>query len=184
MRIIAGDMKGRTLFIPRHASFRPTTDRVREALFNMLNGTIEWQKSRVCDLFAGSGSLGLEALSRGAMSVTFVENSRESRTVLERNIRTLGVDARTDIQPLSVASFCVRSTAPCELVFADPPYDYQDYAGLLACCARLLRPDGLAVVEHAARVTMPPTEELHAVDRRVYGATALSIYRSHTGEAS
>jgi len=105
MRIIAGDMKGRALHVPRRATFRPTTDRVKEALFNMLNGMLAWGSCRVCDLFAGSGNLGLEALSRGARSATFVEESPQQRAVLQRNIKSLGVADRTQVLPLRAEHF-------------------------------------------------------------------------------
>ena len=182
MRIIAGDMKGRVLHMPRRASFRPTTDRVKEALFNMLNGILTWEHCRACDLFAGSGNLGLEALSRGAHSVTFVEQNRQHRLVLERNIEQFGVSDRTQVLPMRAEQFWAGGVSDFTMVFADPPYDYAHYTALLSGCARLLRPDGILTVEHAAGTEIPDAPSFRMHDRRNYGRTAITIFRFQAGE--
>lgn len=181
MRIIAGDMKGRALHVPRRASFRPTTDRVKEALFNTLNGMLAWKGCRVCDLFAGSGNLGLEALSRGARSALFVEQNRQHRSVLQRNIENLGVEDRAQVLPLRAEHYWKTDSAGFELIFADPPYDYENYGALLSGCARHLLPEGILSVEHAVRTQLPDMRQLFKLDRREYGITAVTLFRSLAG---
>lgn len=182
MRIIAGDMKGHTLHVPRKASFRPTTDRVKEALFNILHGLLAWEECHVCDLFAGSGSLGLEALSRGARAATFVEPYHDTRLVLQRNIDRLGVSDRTRVLPVRAEKFWASETSAYDLVCADPPYDYPDYEALLSGCARLLKTEGIITIEHAVRTQLPDAPPLSTLDRRQYGITAVSIFRFKAGE--
>ena len=120
-RIVAGAAGGRRLVVP--SSARPTTDRVREALFNVLAARLVLTGLRVLDLFAGSGALGLEALSRGAQSVLFVEADRRAADVIARNIETVGLPGAT-VRRASVASLMkTPPDAPMDLVLADPPYD-------------------------------------------------------------
>lgn len=122
MRIISGQFKSRRLLSPPNDDTRPITDRVKESLFNHLRERVE--DSTVLDLFSGSGSIGLEALSRGAAKVMFVERSRQCAKVLQKNIDTLGVGEQTDVvmgDALSPACL-VRVPAPVDLVFFDPPY--------------------------------------------------------------
>ncbi len=118
MRVVAGEFKGRRLVAPRGARTRPTADRVREALFSILGDV---SGARVLDLFAGSGALGIEALSRGAASVEFVESDRRAVTAIQRNLAAVGVSATVRTQ--DALRFLERSEGPYDLVFCDPPYD-------------------------------------------------------------
>lgn len=118
MRVVAGEFKGRRLVAPRGARTRPTADRVREALFSILGDV---SGARVLDLFAGSGALGIEALSRGAASVEFVESDRRAVTAIQRNLAAVGVSATVRAQ--DALRFLGRSGGPYDLVFCDPPYD-------------------------------------------------------------
>ncbi|MGH2489976.1 MAG: 16S rRNA (guanine(966)-N(2))-methyltransferase RsmD [Candidatus Limnocylindria bacterium] len=121
MRVIAGSAKGRTLDAPRGGATRPATDRIRETLFAILEPMLS--EARVLDLFAGSGALGIEALSRGAGSVTFVERSAEALKALRRNIAATGFDARAEVIAANVLTFIEQSVAgPYDLVFCDPPF--------------------------------------------------------------
>ena len=121
MRIIAGAWRGRTIETPAGQSTRPTADRVRETLFSMLASRIgSFEDLRIADLFAGSGSLGLEALSRGAHSATFVESDPASAAVIRRNAVALGTGDRVEI--LSGSALSLPRHAPFDLVLADPPY--------------------------------------------------------------
>ena len=120
-RIVAGAAGGRRLVVP--SSARPTTDRVREALFNVLAARLDFDGARVLDLYAGSGALGLEALSRGAASVLFVESDRRAADVIARNITTVGMPG-TSVRRVPVATvLATHPEAPMDLVLADPPYD-------------------------------------------------------------
>lgn len=121
MRIVAGEWRGRKLASPAGQRTRPTADRTRETLFSMLASRLgSFEDFRVADLYAGSGALGLEALSRGAAHATFVETDRGALKAIEANIAALGADSRTAIRPLSAAS--LPKSHPFDLVLADPPY--------------------------------------------------------------
>lgn len=176
-RIIGGAYAGRRLAVPDGGA-RPTTDRVREALFNTLQHRLgTWEQVRVLDLFAGSGGLGLEALSRGAAHVTFVERDRAALGVLRRNIEALGASPSC----LLVAGDALRwlpEAATFDVVLADPPYSVPaaDIAGQLArlTAARALSRDCLVVVERSSRDSASPwPSDWSAEDHRKYGETTL-----------
>lgn len=184
MRVIAGDLGGRRLHAPGAGGFRPTTDRVREALFNILAGRVHWEGAAVCDLYAGSGSLAIEALSRGAARATCVERAREAVALLRKNIAALALDGRCRVVAAPVERF-LRSDAGCyRVIFADPPYgqtDGTELLGMIAAGSRLER-DGLFCLEHAAAAApsaapSDPAPPWELADRRVYGDTAVSFYR-------
>lgn len=128
MRIIAGEFRGRRLVAPKGYTTRPTTDRVREAWFSIL-GPLE---GSVVDLYAGTGALGFEALSRGASHVTFVESGREAARVIAKNAETLGVTSRIRIveKTVEAATVAVRKWGPFELVVTDPPWTHMHSAEL------------------------------------------------------
>ncbi len=185
MRIIAGEWRGRTLRTPKGRDIRPTPDRVREALFSILGP--DALDGHVLDLFAGTGALGLEALSRGAPTATFVERARASLEILRANIRTLGAEDRTTVQARSALTATLDLPEPrsVSLVLADPPYamleNPEDRARIAAMLSRLvstqLLADGaLVVVEHRHSASCPEVERLPAIDRREYGETGLAIH--------
>lgn len=183
MRIIAGLWKGRTLHVPHNATFRPTTDRVKESVFNILAGRINWQHASVCDLFAGSGSLGIEAFSRGAASVCFVEQYHASLSVLERNISELAAGERLRIVRMNVERFLARIEERFDLILADPPYGYQEIDQLTESLAHILADDGIAVVEHDGRKTVAETSRLRISEHRTYGRTAVTFLEPKHGDA-
>lgn len=151
MRVVGGQFRGRTLRAPRGRATRPTSDRVREALFDILGSRVVG--ARVADLFAGTGALGLEALSRGATHAHFFESGREARAALAANIGSLGVAAQTSIVatalPRGLAAAARGDGAPWDLVFADPPWGRslaeQAVEGLRRLS--LVAPNGLIIVE-------------------------------------
>ncbi|MGV1089400.1 MAG: 16S rRNA (guanine(966)-N(2))-methyltransferase RsmD [Mycobacterium sp.] len=151
-RIVAGVAGGRRLVVPPRGT-RPTTDRVREALFNVLAARVDFDGLRVLDLYAGSGALGLEALSRGAAAVTFVESDRRAADVITRNITTIGLPGAT-VRRGSVATVLAGAGTPMDLVLADPPYDVP--AGEVEAVLSLLQRHGwvtagsVVVVERGA----------------------------------
>ncbi|MGW4095404.1 16S rRNA (guanine(966)-N(2))-methyltransferase RsmD [Mycobacterium sp. NPDC004974] len=126
-RIIAGTLGGRRIAVPRSGT-RPTSDRVREAVFNALTARLDFTGLSVLDLYAGSGALGLEALSRGATSATFVEADARAAAVIAENIASLGVRAATVRRGSVEVVLAGGATRPVDLVFADPPYDLDDAA--------------------------------------------------------
>lgn len=175
MRIVAGAAKGRRLVAPKGGDVRPTADRVKEALFSSLQPLLPG--ARVLDLFAGSGALGLEALSRGAAAVTFVERSNAALAALRRNIELVGLPGATVIA--EDAAKAVRTPvagAPFDLVLADPPYRLPkaELAALLDAVVAHLAPGATVVIERAARDGAPPWPAALSPDSpRRYGDTAL-----------
>jgi 16S rRNA (guanine(966)-N(2))-methyltransferase RsmD len=159
-RIVAGTAGGRRLVVPPRGA-RPTTDRVREALFNMLAARLDFDGLRVLDLFAGSGALGLEALSRGAASALFVESDRRAAEVITRNIATVGLPGAA-VRRAAVAAVLAGPGEPVDLVFADPPYDVttSEVDAVLAALDRggWVAPGAVVVVERpssAPELTWP-----------------------------
>jgi 16S rRNA (guanine(966)-N(2))-methyltransferase RsmD len=180
MRIISGFLRGRRLRAPDGLATRPTSDRVREGLFNILAPRIEG--SRFLDVCAGSGAVGLEAISRGADSVVFVEQSRRALAQLEENIEMLGVDASTRIVPKEAVAALKTLAAKEEafdIVYVDPPYDAELYRPILRFLGRsdLVAPDGVVIVERRTRAVLPlelgPLR--HYRDAR-YGESSLAFY--------
>ncbi len=186
MRIVAGRFRGATLAAPKTNDIRPTSDRVREAIFNILAHGIEGlelEGARVLDLFAGTGALGLEALSRGASYVHFVEESADARGLIRRNIETLGAMGETKIYRRDATKLGVRgSLRPFNLIFADPPYGKGLVDRALACVLSggWATPGATAVVEERADAEFAPPEGFLALDRRDYGDTAVHFLRLRT----
>ena len=175
-RIVAGAAGGRRLAVPSTA--RPTTDRVREALFNVLAARRDFDGLHVVDLYAGSGALGLEALSRGAASVLLVESDRRAAEVIARNIATVGLPGATVRRGPVAAVLGTGPSRPVDLVFADPPYDLagEQMQAVLNALAehRWVGPGSVVVVERPAsapELTWPPGWEPWPVRR--YGDTRL-----------
>ncbi len=155
MRIVAGEFRGRRLAAPAGQATRPTTDRAREALFNKLQHAFpgRLEGARVLDLFAGTGALGLEALSRGAQSCLFIEMGADARGAIRDNIEALGLQGRTKIFRRDASRLGEAGTiAPFDLVFADPPYRKRlgEKALASALSGGWLKPIALCVVEEAA----------------------------------
>lgn len=154
MRVIAGRYRGRRLAAPTWPGLRPTSDRLKETLFNVLGGRVAG--SRVLDGFAGTGALGIEALSRGAESVTFVEADPRAVALIRDNLRHCGITGSCAIIRGSFAAAVRRlSASRFGLVLLDPPYEQPDLEGLLAAGGGCLAPGGLLVLEHARRRTVP-----------------------------
>jgi 16S rRNA (guanine966-N2)-methyltransferase len=180
MRIIAGRHRGRELAAPAGRDIRPTSDRARQALFNILeHGAFAAAGSpvagrNVLDAFAGTGACGLEALSRGAAHATFMEPARAARTALISNISRLDEAARSRILAVD-ATDPPPAAAPCALALLDPPYGSGAGVPALAALAGRgwLAPGALAVLEVAARETVAPPSDFEILDERVYGAARL-----------
>ena len=176
MRIIAGEWKGRRLEAPKGSAVRPTSDSLRETLFNVL---ADVAGARVLDGFAGTGAIGLEALSRGAAHVTFVERDPRVITVLNRNITACGAANACAIIRDDFAAAARRAgpRAAFDLVVVDPPYDNADLAAIADAAASALAPGGRLVVEHSRRRDTPATAGDTSRTRvLVAGDSALSFY--------
>src|SRR5439155_6220201 len=184
MRIVGGGHRGRRLLAPPGDAVRPTSDRAREALFNILshgsfagNG-IPFAGVAVLDAFAGTGALGLEALSRGAAQAVFFERDPEALAVLRENVGRLGEDARAQIMPCD-ATRPPRAGVSCTVAFLDPPYRSGLSAAALEAIAAAgwLAPDALTVAEISAREGLASPAGFTLIDKRVYGAARLVFLR-------
>ncbi len=179
MRIIAGEFRGRRLAAVK-GRIRPTSDRVREAIFNILGPAVV--EARVLDLFAGTGALSLEALSRGAREAVLVEDQKAALGVLRRNLETLGLESRTQVMPLPVAGALRKLAAQGKhftLVFLDPPYGRGLAQETLEALqgSGLLLPEARIVAEHSQREPLPDEiGRLRLSQSRRYGDTQVAFY--------
>ena len=173
VRVVAGAFKGRRLQAPRGSRTRPTSDRVREALFSILGDVAE---ARVLDLYAGSGALGIEALSRGAAGATFVDHDPRALAAIRRNLEAIGVEQEVRRQD-ALRFLASAGEGSFELVFVDPPYDSAVRLGdsLSEQLPRILTEDARIVTESDKRT--PLQLELPLVRERTYGDTRIAVHR-------
>jgi 16S rRNA (guanine966-N2)-methyltransferase len=181
MRVIAGTHRGRRLYGPQKLAVRPTSDRVREALFSILGNRLA--NSRFLDLYAGTGAVGIEAVSRGVEHVTSVESNRDALKLLQQNLKLCRIGDEIAVLSQTVQQFFTHPyqwNGPYDLVFADPPY--AEASELLVLFAEprideLFAPDSWLVIEHAAKTALPMSLGCTQFLRRYrYGDTALSLY--------
>jgi len=175
VRIVAGSRKGHTIHAPKGLETRPTSDRVRENVFNIVAPWVEG--ARVLDLYAGSGAMGLEALSRGADSVVFVEADPEAVRAIERNLDKLRLTGATVVRLSATAALTQEAAAgrKYDLVLLDPPYAMTDYDSLARYLTRVLADDGLLVLESAAKTEPELPGLAHRTTRR-YGSTRVTVF--------
>lgn len=177
VRVSGGLFRGRALRVAPKAGVRPTSQIVRCALFSIIEPYL--LEANVLDLFAGTGSLGIEALSRGASNAHFVEVDSKQCALLRKNLDSLPFHNRTKIFPISVEKAMYSLSALYDLVLLDPPYDYPDLDRLLyrLGSANFLNPNSLMVLEHSRRVVAPESvPNFDIMKQRIYGDTQLSIY--------
>jgi 16S rRNA (guanine966-N2)-methyltransferase len=177
--VVAGAARGLRLSVPPGDTTRPTSDRVREAVFNALESLDAVADAAVLDAYAGSGALGIEALSRGAAHVTFAETDAVARAVLSANLAHTGFQAEATV----LAGDGARSAArgPWDLVLLDPPYAFDGWPELLAAAAEGLSADGLVVVESDREIDLGPA--LRGIRIRQYGGTVVT-FATRTGASS
>ncbi|MCX7984847.1 MAG: 16S rRNA (guanine(966)-N(2))-methyltransferase RsmD [Bacteroidetes bacterium] len=182
MRIISGKFRGRRLKTVRDRSVRPTTDRAKQSIFDILSNRIYFEGICVLDLFAGSGSLGLEALSRGASSVVFVEHSSTARNVLEENVRSLGCSQQVTIVQDDVFWYLQHTTDVFDLVFADPPYKLEGIATIPNAIfyAGVLHENSYVVMEHSKESMVDLDESKYDVLMKPFGQTTVLILRARS----
>lgn len=177
MRIIAGNARGLRLVSPPGNQVRPTLDRVREALFNIIApGIID---ASFLDLFAGSGANGIEALSRGAASAVFVDSNAQAHTCIRKNLETTRLGQGATLLRYSLPGELAKITGCYDVIFADPPYDFAEFDTLLSAIveAGLLADGGQVIVEHSSFKTLPDeAATLTCGRRRRYGKCTLSFY--------
>lgn len=174
VRIIAGTFGGRIIEGSGTNRTHPMGERIRGSLFNIINDELEG--AEVLDAFAGSGALGLEAISRGAKHATFIERDRVAQNVITNNIKTLGVNDATKLVKAPVASWIETTKQQFDIIFADPPYhDLQ--LSTVGKLTKLLKPNGLMVLSYTGKGEVPTDLGVVVVDNRRYGDAVLAFYR-------
>jgi 16S rRNA (guanine966-N2)-methyltransferase len=180
MRVVAGTARGRRISAPPGDAVRPTGDRVREAVFNALGSLAAVDGARVLDLFAGSGALAIEALSRGAASAVLVDRDPSARRTIEANLAVTGLAGRATVVGGSAEAFLSSCTERFDLVLLDPPYRFDRWPALLDALAPHL--DGVAVIESDRPIETPPGWRVERQKR--YGGTIVAIARPHAANPS
>ncbi len=184
MRVISGKYKGRRLVTPKDLSVRPTSDRVKESVFSIINHKV--QKSNFFDLCSGTGNMGIEALSRGADKVTFLDHNRKCHRLIEMNLTKCGLDKKSPQMKLihngieHGIAILKKSSELYDLIYFDPPYDAGLYTKGLSYIsdAGLLEPTGLVIVEHDKSIDLPDNVGLLIRDRqKQYGNTHVTFFR-------
>lgn len=190
MRVIAGSAKGRQLTAPRGLAIRPTTDKVKGAIFSMLDAAAFRRAEnedgepffpRVLDLYAGTGALGIEALSRGAEHCDFIESNARARAAIAENLRRTGLASRGSVHGLRAEMAVSTFRAPYDLIVADPPYADPGLPTLLTDigASRIIHERTLLVIEHARSVELPANPgRLRLLRSRYHGTTAITLYAS------
>ena len=177
MRVISGSARGRRLLAPEGLDTRPTADRVKESVFNIISPYI--YGARVLDLFAGSGALGIEALSRGAESAVFVENSASAKNVLEKNIEITHFQDKCRIFSCSFDNYLKTASEKFDIVFLDPPYKsgYYETALEMLLSNHLLLSGGIVIAEHEHGAVIPPVSGYELCKNRKYGKTSIAVLK-------
>ena len=176
MRVIAGKYKGRTLFAPKDQSVRPTTDRIKENVFNLVQGRVAG--CRFLDLFGGSGAITAEALSRGAASAVIVDASRDSVALIKKNFAKVGIGREGRILELSYDIALKRLAGETfDLIYLDPPFRIESYEAILSAILEVgvLAEEGLILFEHATERAVPVPKGLRLFDSRKYGSVTIEI---------
>ena len=186
MRVISGVAKGRRLVSPSDRRIRPTSDRIKEALFSIIGSMRgDFVGCRVLDLFAGTGNLGIEALSRGGSEAVFIDNHRTSAALILKNLAATGFSDRAEVMVADTFTALAQLDSQgraFDLVFADPPYDQGIVTPLLERLSSLsiLGDDALVIIETASREELETAKgKLNLFDRRFYGDTAIAFYTSN-----
>ena len=174
MRLIAGRFGGRIIEGSGTSRTHPMSERIRGSLFNIIGDEIEG--ATVLDAFAGSGSLGFEAISRGATLATFIERDRVAQSVISNNIKTLGVEGEAKLVKAPVASWLETSDQQYDIIFADPPYHDLQLSTVFKL-KKVLKPNGLMVLSYTGRGEVPTDLGVVVVDNRKYGDAVLAFYR-------
>jgi 16S rRNA (guanine(966)-N(2))-methyltransferase RsmD len=179
MRVIAGKYKGRKLDTVPDNSVRPATDKVKGAIFNVLQSRVNWTGARVLDLYAGSGSVGIEALSRGALNCIFVEKSRSALTYLKANIETIGAGSDANVVYGDVETFVESTRTKYTVIFADPPYAMEGLKRIPNTIFQkdIVAKDGYLIIEHPARYEFEMNGLWEVVVQKVYGNTTVSFFQ-------
>ena len=176
MRIITGSAKGKKLIAPAGLDTRPTTDRVKEGLFSAIHFYLEG--ANVLDLFAGSGQLGLEALSRGAKKCTFVDNDARAIKAVKTNIANCGFEDVSRVVNISALAFLESANEKFDIIFLDPPYESFSQMNILELAGKVLSEDGMVVCENNDQTRLPDfTDEFKYCKKYRYGKIYTAVYK-------
>jgi 16S rRNA (guanine966-N2)-methyltransferase len=179
MRVISGLYKGRQLKPARHLDIRPATDRVKETIFNVLQARIDFENIAVLDLFAGTGSLGIETASRGATKVILIDDSEESIELIEENIDILKCGDVCKATETDALRFIDTTKEKFDLIFADPPYAYEGISNIpeKIFSNKLLSASGFLVIEHQKKLTFPAIDGFGIVVQKEFGNTTVTFFK-------
>jgi 16S rRNA (guanine966-N2)-methyltransferase len=179
MRITGGTYRGRTIYSDSGKAIRPATDRVRETIFSILQNYLDYEETSVVDLYAGTGSLGFECLSRGAPSVTFVDKSRDSVRLIRRTADSLQCGDRCRIVQSPAVRFLRGYTETALLIFADPPYAAEGIEELPSMIAGsgISESGTVLLIEHTKRLQFPESDRFECFRRKIFGETIVSFFR-------
>ncbi len=178
MRIITGTLKGRKINIPKGLDVRPTADRTKESMFNIIEVRRYLRGARILDLFAGSGNLGFEAISRGADSVLFVDHSSQNIQLIEKNARQFNVEKQVRCRVSDIQDFLQSPAAAYDIIFCDPPYKYTWMLEMIDTILshQWLKDDGWFILEHDKRHQFG--DHPHCFFSKAYGRTTVSIFQA------
>jgi 16S rRNA (guanine966-N2)-methyltransferase len=184
MRIIAGQYRGRSLTSTRDLSVRPTTDRAKQTIFDILSNRLDFDGIEVLDLFSGSGSLGLEAISRGARHSVFVDKSPQSLRVLETNIKALDCADQCTTYPAEVFWFLKNTRRTFDLVFVDPPYRLERIEELPNALHKsaVVKEGTFIVMEHSKESAVQVSESMYEIIRKQFGQTTVLLLKTKSKE--
>ena len=171
MRVIAGTARGTRLSAPKGTDIRPTSDRAKEAIFNSLRSRSAIEEAEVLDLFAGTGALGIEALSRGAKKATFVDKSPESLELVRENLKKSGFEKKAETVNEDSVNWLQKSSKPSDLVLLDPPYGFEDWPELLDALSQ--KQPGIVVIESDREIDPGPKGHVDSI--RQYGSSVVVI---------
>lgn len=177
LRVIAGELGGRRLKSHERPGLRPTTDRVRESVFSMLGSRIDFDGIEVLDLFAGTGALGIEAISRGAARCRFVESDRRTASLIEENLRDLGIDDCATVTVRDALRYVAETDERFDLIVADPPYAAPIFDQLVHAIFErdMLREQGVFLLEHSSAMKPRVPEAATLVTARSFGDTSVTL---------
>lgn len=181
MRVIAGQFRGRKLVPPggtRSTNIRPATDRVKETIFNILQNKLSFDSIHVLDLFAGTGSLGIEAISRSADHATFVDASEQSLRILRSNLSLLKCEHQCTVIKADAMKFVEKTDEQFDLIFADPPYAFNHTADIpkKVFARELLKKKGFLIIEHTKAADFPESTSYRLFLRKEFGQTIVSFF--------
>jgi 16S rRNA (guanine966-N2)-methyltransferase len=179
MRIITGKLKSRKIVLPKGVETRPTTDRTKESVFNILDVRKGFEDASVLDLFSGSGNLAFESISRGAKKALCIENNKKCVLSIEANAKAFGIQDQIKVLASDVWGFVNGFATPNDIVFADPPYDYPYMAELVDAVITKgwINEEGWFILEHDSRHDF--STHAHCVFAKPYGRTVVSIFLAH-----